>query len=258
MKRSKTLVNNRRDKLLEILKADGTVKVEELAEKFKVSALTIRRDLRYLEDEKKIERFYGGASILSKESEKEKVDDELMFYRKKIAKYAASLVEDGDSIFINTSSTALLMMKYIKGKHITVITNNGKAINMEHSSGVTVVLSGGELREVKDAMVGEFAVNSIGRVLAKKSFIGCSGLSLESGMTTEILSEVNINELMCSRVTGDVYILADHTKLGHNSSFVSCPIEKIGNVITDEKASKTMVEEMRKRGIWVACVGKGD
>ena len=93
------------------------------------------------------------------------------------------------------------MIKYIKDKRVIVITNNGKAIYTEHSSKVSVILSGGELREIKEAMVGEFASNNISKVTAKKSFIGCSGLSLESGMTTEILSEVNINQLMLQRVT---------------------------------------------------------
>lgn len=256
MKRSRALVNNRREKLLNVLEKNGVVKVEELAEMFNVSSLTIRRDLQYLENERKLERFYGGATVFEATKERAKDYDEIVLYRDRIARYAASLVQDGDTIFINTSSTALHMMKYIRGRQITVITNNGKAIYMEHSSDVKVVLSGGELREVKEAMVGEFAVNNISRVLAKKSFLGCSGLSLECGMTTEILSEVNINELMCTRVTGDMYILADHTKLGRNSSFVSCPIEKISNVITDEKAPKAMVDEMLKRGIQVTQVGK--
>ena len=170
-------------------------------------------------------------------------------YRKKIAKYAASLVEDGATIFINTSATALQMIKYIKDKRVTVITNNGKAIFMEHSSKVSVILSGGELRDIKEAMVGEFATNNISKVTAKKSFLGCSGLSVESGMTTEILSEVNINELMLNRVTGTSYILADYSKLGRNSSFVSCPTERIINIITDEKAPQNILEGFQENNI---------
>lgn len=242
MKRSRALVENRRNKVLLALQSNGFVKVQELADELQVSPLTIRRDLQYLEDQKKLERFYGGATVKDRVPEIYTEQDEVKLYRQRIAEYAASLVEDGDTIFINTSSTALQMIKYIKDKRVTVITNNGKAIFMEHSSNVSIILSGGELREIKEAMVGEFATNNISKVTAKKSFIGCSGLSPESGMTTEILSEVNINQLMLQRVTGTSYILADHTKLGRNSSFVSCPTESLLNVITDEKAPEEITE----------------
>lgn len=256
MKRSRALVDNRRNKVLMALKNNGLVKVGDLAEELQVSPLTIRRDLQYLEDHKKLERFYGGAAILSDETELSQEQDAVKSSRSRIAKYAATLVEDGDTIFINTSSTALEMIRYIKDKRVTVITNNGKAIYMEHDPRVSVILSGGELREIKEAMVGEFATNNISKVTAKKSFIGCSGLNLESGMTTEILSEVNINQLMFDRVTDTSYILADHTKIGRNSSFVSCPTGQICNIITDEKAPEEIIQGFREAGINVIQVGK--
>jgi len=256
MKREKALVDSRRSKLLEALKQNGQVKVSDLAEEFNVSPLTIRRDLQYLEDTKKLERFYGGASIINDNTHSE--EDDVTIYRKLIAQYAASLVEDGDTIFINTSSTALQMIKYIKDKRVTVITNNGKAIFTEHLPNVSVILTGGELREFKEAMVGEFATNNLERVSAKKSFLGCTGLSLESGMTTEMLNEVNINQLMFRRVTGSSYILADHTKLGKNSSFVSCSLNNIHNIITDELANPIIINEFKARGVHVHQVSKND
>lgn len=256
MKRSRALVENRRNKVLMALKNNGFVKVGELAEELQVSPLTIRRDLQYLEDHKKLERFYGGATVTDRDPEFATEQDEVKLYRKRIAQYAASLVEDGDTIFINTSATALQMIKYIKDKRVTVITNNGKAIYMEHSSKISVILSGGELREIKEAMVGEFATNNISKVTAKKSFIGCTGLSVETGMTTEILSEVNINQLMLQRVTGTSYILADHTKIGRNSSFVSCPTAEILNIITDEKAPAEVLDGFRENEINVIQVTK--
>lgn len=256
MKREKALVDNRRSKLLEAIKTNGQVKVSDLASEFNVSPLTIRRDLQYLEDTKKLERFYGGASILNDNTNTQ--EDDITLYRKLIARYAASLVEDGDTIFINTSSTALQMIKYIKDKRVTVITNNGKAIYTEHSSNVSVILTGGELREIKEAMVGEFAANNLERVSAKKSFLGCMGLSIESGMTTEMLNEVNINQLMFRRVTGSSYIMADHTKFGRNSSFVSCSFNNIQNIITDELANPIIVNAFRERGIHVHQVSKKD
>lgn len=254
MKRERVLVEKRRNKLIETLKSSGHVKVSDLAEEFSVSPLTIRRDLQYLEDNKKLERFYGGAAIISEKTNTQ--EDEITNYRELIAKYAATLVENGDTLFINSSSTALQMIKYIKDKSATVITNNGKAIYTEHSSSVSVILTGGELREIKEAMVGEFATNNLEKVSAKKSFLGCSGITYETGMTTELLNEVNINQLMFRRATGPTYILADHTKLGKNSSFVSCSIDHIQNIITDELANPIIVSALREKGIHVHLVSK--
>lgn len=252
MKREKRVVDGRRAKVLEMVQKTGDVKVEDMADFFHVSRMTIRRDLQYLEDQKLLLRYYGGAR--SGDQEAEEFVDEVSLARTKIAKYAATLVEDGDTIFINTSRTALDVLSYIGAKDVTVITNNGNAIGKKHSADVTVALTGGELRYIKGAMVGDIAVNSLMRVTAKKSFIGCSGLSVESGMTTEYLNEVQINETMFSRVTQKAYIVTDSSKLGHNSSFVSCMINKITDIITDDNASEEMVAAFREQGINVTLV----
>lgn len=255
MKKSKQVVERRREKVLGMLQKTGDVKVEDMAEFLHVSKMTIRRDLQYLEDEKMIERYYGGARTGEAEDDYE---DESELARKKIAKYAASLVEDGDTIFINTSQTALGILPYITAKDVTVITNNGNAIGMKHSADLTIALTGGELRYIKGAMVGDIAMNSLMRVTAKKSFIGCSGLSIDSGMTTEYLNEVQINETMFSRVTGKAFILTDSTKFGIESSFVSCSSNHITNIITDEHAPMDMVATFRERGIDVKLVSLHD
>lgn len=248
MKRSRSEVEERRKEILMMVGENGEVTVAELAKRLNVSLLTVRRDLQYLEDEAFLERFYGGAKRGANLKEEE-VKSEVDVCREGIARYAASLVEDGDSIFINTSSTVLRMIKYIKSRNVTVITNNGNAISGVHPPNVSIILTGGELRHRKGAMVGDFAIGSLSKVTAKKSFIGCSGVSLESGMTTEAANEVNINEMMFSRVTDRAFILADHQKIGKNSSFVSCPVENITDVITDTHVSDDMAEKFKKLGV---------
>ncbi|HIR98294.1 MAG TPA: DeoR/GlpR transcriptional regulator [Candidatus Merdisoma faecalis] len=248
MKASRSIVNSRRERILETVRSEGDVTVSTLAEQLQVSPLTIRRDLQYLEEHKLLERFYGGARTGGAE-EARKNSRELR--KERIARYAASLVEDRDSIFINTSSTALAMVKYIKSRRVTIITNNGNIINEENPSQATIILLGGELRYMKGAMVGDFAKNNLSQVTAKKSFIGCSGLSPDIGMTTEMVSEVNLNQMMFQRVTGTSYILADGTKFGEKIGRVSCPPEKIENIITDMSAPPEMVRQFREIGTWV-------
>lgn len=245
MKKEKAYVENRRMQIVEIVKKNPSVRVEYLARLFGVSLMTIRRDLQELENKKLLTRTHGGAVLA------EQTEDEVQMCRRRIAMFAASLVEDGDSLFINTSRNALQMLEYIQCENVTVITNNGKAIYSEHSPEVSVILSGGELRHPKDAMVGDFALRNLQTIYAKKAFVGCSGISAQAGMTTEIFNEVSINELMINHATQDVYLLADHTKIGSNSSFISCPIEKINYLITDEKAPEDALEMIREKGVQV-------
>ena len=237
MKISRSIVSSRRERILETVRNGGDVSVNSLSEQLQVSPLTIRRDLQYLEEHKLLERFYGGARTGNAEE--------------RIARYAAGLVEDGDSILLNTSSTALAMVKYITSRNVTIITNNGNIINEENPSQATIVLLGGELRYQKGAMVGDFTKNSLAYVAAKKCFVGCTGISPDIGMVTEMMSEVNLNQMMFQRVTGTTYILADSSKFGIRTGGVSCPPEKIENIITDVNAPAQMVREFREMGTWV-------
>lgn len=253
MKRKRSLVDDRRNQILEELRQTGEIKVDELAQKWSTSPLTIRRDLQYLEDHKAIARFYGGATYLEPSIPEEDVVDSC---RRLIAQYAASLVNDGESIFINTSMTALEIIRYLGDKRVTVVTNNGRILSMDVPPNLSVFLVGGEIRYPKYAMVGEFALRNLENVSVKKSFMGCSGLTPEMGMTTEIMNEVPINKLMFKHVTGEAYLLADHTKIGKNSSFVSQSIDNIHHLISDELAPAGIVESLREKNINVHLVSK--
>lgn len=255
MKRERACVERRRNRIVEMMQDNPEVRVDELARILEVSLITIRRDLQYLEEQKLLVRTYGGAvSTMPKNGSM----DEVQMYRMLIAKFAARFVSENDTLFINTSRNALQMLDYITCANVTVITNNGKAVGCEYPQGVNVVLTGGELRHPKDAMVGDFALRNLQPIYAKKAFVGCSGISAEAGMTTEIFNEVSINELMIDHATQDVYVLADHTKIGSNSSFISCPIDKIKYLITDEKAPQEALDLIREKGIQVYQVRKTD
>ena len=119
-------------------------------------------------------------------------------------------------------------------------------------------MTGGEIRHPKDAMIGDFAIRNVQNIFPKKAFIGCSGISPVSGMTTEIAGEVKVNELMIKNATKDVYILADHTKIGKNSSFTSASIKEINHLITDEKAPVEVLNELKNLGVKIHQVHKGD
>lgn len=254
MKNNRTFIENRRQKILQTLKQRGSIKVEDLSAELHASPLTIRRDLDQLEQLGFIERYYGGASLRENQSKPTPMDPDNSLYKHAIAQRAVQFVVDGDTIFINSSSTALLMLKYITAKMVTVITNNGKTLFDDSRDNLTIVLTGGELRSPKEVMVGEFALNNLNRVTATKSFLGCSGLTAEEGFTTADMHEVAINQLMLSRVTGERYILADHTKIGRKHSFISGSPDQISCVITDTEADKTLLDTLAGRGIRIIQV----
>ncbi len=144
-------MESRRNRIVEMMQENPEVRVDELSQILGVSLITIRRDLQYLEEQKLLVRTYGGAvSTMAPKNMK----DEVQLYRRLIARYAAAFVAENDTIFINTSSNALQILEYMECDNVTVITNNGKAIGREYRPGVNVVLTGGELRHPKDAMVG--------------------------------------------------------------------------------------------------------
>ncbi|HUM82402.1 MAG TPA: DeoR/GlpR family DNA-binding transcription regulator [Lachnospiraceae bacterium] len=257
MKRARSFVEKRREDILNNISSTPDISVEELAGLCHVSEVTVRRDLQILEDEKKIVRFYGGARVIEPDPFDEE-EKRRLSCRDNIARYAAGLVNDNDTIFINTSATALGILKYINCSNVTVITNNARAVSYDLPEGVSVILTGGEIRYPKEAMVGEFAERNLQKVYAKKAFIGCAGISAECGVTTEIANEVNLNELMINRATRSSYVLADYTKVGNNSSFRTCSIGRVRHLITDVYADPAALKKITDAGVVVHQVSNDE
>lgn len=251
MKNSLNFVDKRRTEIIRLLEQYGHVKVSFLAQELNVSPLTVRRDLDSLEEQNIITRQYGSATLLNPGSSA--FSSSQVQRKAAIAKAAAMLVKDQDSIFINTSSTALLMMQHITAKNVTIITNNGKALKMPYNPMLTVVLTGGEIRFPKESMFGEFALQNINRVSANKCFLGCAGLSIEGGLTTAAFQERPVNSLMLER-SEKHFVLADYTKIGVTSSFRYGEAEDIDLLITDESASKSVLTKFKRMGMEIELV----
>lgn len=246
MRNSRSIVDKRRDKILTILNENGFVKVAALSVELSASPLTIRRDLETLERAGEICRFHGGASLPERQGSANIFSSGLTLHKHAIARRAALFVEDGDTIFINTSSTALAMLAYVRASHVTVITNNVKAVSCDKPGDMILVLTGGELRVPKEAMVGDFALNNLNKVTASKCFFGCNGITVEEGVTTAVLQEAAINGLMLSRAVGPRYILADKTKIGRRLNFTYGALNEITCLITDTEASPAEVGKLEK------------
>ena len=255
MKRDYESVERRRAQILKMIREQESVKVDDLAELFQISAMSVRRDLQYLEDRNHITRFYGGARANAEQPAA--VNGCAANYRKLLSRYAASKVESGDTIFINGSTCALGLLDYLDASNVHVITNNGLAATKKCPKGVTITMTGGELRE--HVMVGDSVMRRLLNETADKTFIGCAGITANGEFSYNIPMEIGINEAMISRTTKEVYILADHTKLERaelrRAQYGSCIYERQVTLITDEKADPNTVKSLRKKGIEVVQVG---
>lgn len=256
MKKTQSIVSKRRERILDYLSTNETINTNELAEKLDISPLTLRRDLQALDDEGLIVRYYGGAKLATNinidnaiNSDEDAVDS--MYNQKKhtIAKYAASLIDDGDTIFINSSSTALLILEYLENKRVYVVTNNGKALQSTIGPNIELVLTGGQVYERKQSLIGEFATYILSKITADKCFLGVSGIAADSGISTSVLQETLVNHEMINRCSGPVYILADSSKVGRHHNFSSGEIHEISHLITDCDIKENDIKDFKEKGV---------
>ncbi len=252
-------MDRRRSEILKLIREQEEVKVEDLAQRYGMSAMSVRRDLQYLEDRNLITRFYGGATV-NPDYRSVSPEEELALYRRLLGRYAATKISSGETVFINGSTAALGLIDHVTASNVHVITNNGLAVNKKRPKGMTITLTGGELRE--HIMVGDSVLRWLLNATADKTFLGCAGVTPNGEFCYNIPMEIGINETMIARTTKELYILADHTKLenadANTTRYGSCTYDRQVTLITDEKANPATVESLRKLGIEVYQVGLND
>lgn len=250
MKKSLKDVRIRQEKIVEYLKTNKSCTVKDLEALLNVSLPTIRRDLDYLYSNNIIERYYGGAALLSVPGS-DVLQNPLELSKNSIAKQAASMINDHDIVFINSSSTALSILKYLEDKHVTIITNNANAIHYDSSPNVQIILTGGELRVPKHALVGDVAIDTLNKITANKCVLGCNGISAEAGLTTKNISEVTVNELMISKTIETKIVVCDSAKIGIASNFKAVGIESIDYIITNKGSNESELELIQDKFVKV-------
>ena len=256
MKTNRKVVEDRQQKILNLVRDRDEVRNEELASELGVSLMTVRRDLGLLEQNRLLRRTHGGAISMERAHTTRHISEEAAYCREKISEYAAGFLADGDSIFINGSRMALNMLEHAGEKRITVNTNNGWAIGKRFPKGVTINFTGGEMQG--HIMVGEGVVRNLLTMHADKTFLGCAAVYENGEFRYDIWTEISINEIMVSRTTGPLYLLAEHTKLqrqsvsGRTGSGVT--YDRPTTLITDSMADPDIVDQLRRNGIEVIMV----
>ncbi len=250
----------RQQKIYEIVRQRGIVKVTDLSTSLKVSEITIRRDLDILEQKGLLERTHGGAIFTQRMKTEPLYIQKNLRYRdekESIGREVNRLIEDGDTLLINSGSTTLQVIRHIQGKDINVITSNLGAVTEPNDRIKTLILVGGIYRYQSNSLVGGFTSFILDQVYGSKAIIGVDGVSVKYGLTTPVHQEAEVAKAMIERTKGPVIVVADHRKLGVTSNFVTAPIEKVDILVTDDKFNEDYREELENAGIRIVIAKTG-
>lgn len=227
----------RRERIQAYLATHNIVATSELCELLDVSEATVRRDLEWLEQEGIVERTHGGAILsqrLNLEQEYKQRAQRHPQEKRQIGALAASLIEDGDIVFINSGTTATQVIRHIRPDlDGTIITNNLIATLESGEVGFELILLGGIFQPKSNSVAGRYAIKNLSQVYADKAFIGVDGISPKHGCTVPTNAGAEIVRLMVERTQGTINIVADHSKWGVVSNFEIAPIDLIHRLIVD-------------------------
>lgn len=244
--------------ILSRLKEQGTVKVLDLCVELNVSSVTIRKDLKLLEDKQLLFRTHGGATqtnpytVDRHVSEKEKIQWE---EKTGIGEKGASLVEPNDCIIIASGTTVLSLARHIQPRgNLTVITAAlNVAVELNRHPEIEVLILGGMLRKSSSSATGVYAERILNDFSCSKLFLGVDGIDLEFGLSTTNVMEAQLNRKMIS-VAQKTIVLADSSKFGKRGFGRICGLDDVDMIITDQHISAHMLETLQGMGIAVVVV----
>jgi DeoR/GlpR family transcriptional regulator of sugar metabolism len=246
-----TPLNQRRQEILNLIREDGHAKVQKLSKIFKVSDVTIRQDLEVLEEMGFVLREHGGARLKDVGSfavtgtllNESKMKEE----KKEIALKALALIQEGDSIILDSGTTTTELAKLMTGfKELNVITNAlNIAMILGGNPGINLMVSGGEFKAPTLSLTGDMAAASFKGIHVDKCFLATAGISPDMQLTYPSLSDLVVKSAMI-RAAGKVYLLADSSKIGISSFASLGRLSLIDTLITDSKIKAEQIETIRE------------
>jgi DeoR family transcriptional regulator of aga operon len=254
------LVEERRQKILDLVEKQGRVTVDELVKRFAVSAVTVRGDLDTLYRSGAVIRSHGGALKRVGALQDTPIDvKETLHHGEKvrIGHAAAQMIRDNETVMLDSGTTTAEVtrhIKFLKLKSLTVITNAlNIAMELANLSHVRVIMIGGILRHMSYSLVGPHAEHTLRGLNADRLFLGVDGLDPEIGLSTPDVLEAQLNASMI-RVSREVIVVADSSKFKRRSLSVIAKLDSVHKVITDDRATPEMVAALQAHGIEVIVV----
>jgi DeoR family transcriptional regulator of aga operon len=247
--------SQRRLQISELVRQHGSVQVASLARRFGVSMQTVRKDLRYLAERGVMARAYGGAidsSVVgtggATEPPYEAKRTSHLDEKRRIGQRAAALVKAGDTIAIDSGTTAIQLAEQLPNIDVTVVTNDFGVLGaLAPKNNINIVMLGGELRRKNMAFYGGLTVEALDALHVDMLFLGVDGFDLERGITTHYEPEAMLNRKMveAARV---VVAITDSSKFGKICLHRIIPISDLNVLITDLSAPENIVQASEHLG----------
>jgi len=252
------MIEERRRRIRELLRAEGRVRVEALAARFGISQVTIRADLSILESAGALTRTHGGA--LSLPEADQSLDVKQLQHRaekQRIAAAAAGLIRDGETIILDSGTTTAEIARHIRTldlKSINVITNalNIAALLIDVPS-VRLIVPGGILRRESNSLSGPMAESTLATLRANRLYLGADGVDPQIGVMTPHLAEAELNAKMIG-ISQQVVVVADSSKFARRNISLIARVEQLHMLITDRAAPQDAIEQLCQCGVEVRLV----
>lgn len=234
--------------ILKILSERGSLSVSALSRDLGVSEVTVRSDLRELEERGYLSRSRGGAypalhqSILERQNWR-------TTEKNRIAAAAAGLVDDGDCIMIEAGTTTALIVRHLMGKRgVRVVTNSTLVFsNARLNPALQITMTGGEFRRETESLVGPVALRTIAGLNVRYAFVGTDGFSAQSGLTTQLVEGAEIVKAMRDQAE-DTWLVADSSKYGKTGFVSVLPLREVDGIITDSQLPEAARGEIAELG----------
>ncbi len=243
----------RRQSLLDILRKQPGLRVPELAVALEVSEGTVRNDLNALEQQGVLKRVHGGAVLQQDQFQNASFIrryEQNAAAKLVIAREAAALVHDGDSILLDASTTAYYFAKALVGlQRLRVMTNGFEvARSLAQNTTNVVILIGGIVNNESSSVTGLLSEHIIEELHIQKAFLSCSGFTLESGMTEVHLAEAQLKRKVIES-SQELFALVDSSKFGKQDLTSFARPEKISRLFTDQNLSSDWARRLRQAGV---------
>lgn len=247
-------LSERERNVLQLLADDQSISVNEIATTLGVSSVSVRNYLNNLSEKGYLVRVRGGAISTFHPHIIERQQGNVGA-KQRIAKAAAELVEDGDTVMIEAGTTTALIARYLLGKRdVTVVTNNTLALTyVRGNPGVRLTMIGGEFRAATESLVGPTAREQLERFRVRLAFVGTDGFSPENGLTTHLVEGAEVVRMMADHADSTIAV-ADSGKFGKTGFVHTLSMDQIDTLITDTDLSEDAFTRITELGVSVRCV----
>ena len=247
----------RRDRLVEIIRLSGFASLLNLAKEVKVSESTVRRDLDYLEDSGVAKRTHGGVFYTGPSPKSPHFDrrqSQQWEQKKQIARAAADLIQDGETVLLDGGSTTYELAQQLVGRPLQVVTNSFPVAMLFMTSEVAdLVFIGGYVHSKTGVCVGPYAREAIGSLNVERALLSVAGIN-EKGFYNSNLLLVETEQAMMESADR-VVILADSTKFDRSSLAQLCPIGDIDTLVVDDQLPEKWQDRIKQAGIRLVTAG---